>query len=364
MGVDGRCCGVASFSSWPHTPLLPRDAGNSAVALSLPLTLDRIVPAWAAIIVSVTGILVFGEVLPQAICSRHALAIGAFFAKPVRLLMYVFLPISWPLAKLLDNMLGTSDGDFLRRDEMATFIGLHESGALDSKGSNEEPLVTSEVRVLKGALGLSGKCAMDVATPIDHVFSLKTDTVLNRQQVEEIIDRGFSRVPLHKGDDPTMLTSYLLVKSLALVDPAARVPLNAASGARTRDLPRAPSDMPLYDLMALFQSQHAHMAGLYAPGDTSGAVVAVVTLEDLLEELVGTEIVDETDIFVDVVKSIRVVNAFRRGRKGGNGGAIGSAARNRLHSDDSAGSAQVAQTMLDQAAAAEGATGGTQVSIV
>jgi len=263
---------------------------NSSVALSLPLVLDQIVPAWAAIVVSVTAILIFGEVIPQAICVRHALAIGAFFTPAVRVLMFIFMPLAWPMAKLLDRILGTSEGDYMRREEMSTFIGLHAH----LHKENEEPLINSEVKLLKGALSLMGKHALDIATPIDKVYSLHANCILSKELIQEIITSGVSRVPLYEEDNPDILTSYLLVKTLALVDPRSNVPLKAASSVRTRDLPRAPSNIPLYDLMSLFQERHAHMCALYDPEDASDACIAIVTLEDLFEELIGTEITDET----------------------------------------------------------------------
>lgn len=55
-------------------------------------------------------IVIFSEILPQAICSRHGLAVGAFFAIPVRLLMLIWFIIAWPVAKLLDLLLGKHQG--------------------------------------------------------------------------------------------------------------------------------------------------------------------------------------------------------------------------------------------------------------
>lgn len=55
-------------------------------------------------------IVIFSEILPQAICSRHGLAVGAFFAIPVRLLMLIWFIVAWPVAKLLDLLLGKYQG--------------------------------------------------------------------------------------------------------------------------------------------------------------------------------------------------------------------------------------------------------------
>ena len=65
----------------------------------------QLVDPIGAILVSVTAILIFGEIIPQAICARHGLAIGAFLAIPVRGLMMLLSPIAWPIGKLLDFLL-------------------------------------------------------------------------------------------------------------------------------------------------------------------------------------------------------------------------------------------------------------------
>ena len=61
-------------------------------------------------IISTALIVLFSEIIPQAICSRHGLAIGAFLAIPVRVLIGFWYIIAWPIAKLLDTLLGTHNG--------------------------------------------------------------------------------------------------------------------------------------------------------------------------------------------------------------------------------------------------------------
>lgn len=65
---------------------------------------------YVAVIISTALIVMFSEILPQAICSRHGLAIGAFFAIPVRILIYFWYILAWPIAKALDALLGIHHG--------------------------------------------------------------------------------------------------------------------------------------------------------------------------------------------------------------------------------------------------------------
>lgn len=80
---------------------------NAGAMETLPIFLDRMVPATAAIIISVTLILIFGEVIPQAICTgSQQLTIAYWMCPVVLLLMWLTAPVSWTIAKILDIWLG------------------------------------------------------------------------------------------------------------------------------------------------------------------------------------------------------------------------------------------------------------------
>lgn len=80
------------------------------VPQALPIFLDRLANPIAAVMISVTVVLVFGEIIPQAICSRYGLKVGAYSAWFVKALMVVCSPLSWPVGKLLDYVLGSDHG--------------------------------------------------------------------------------------------------------------------------------------------------------------------------------------------------------------------------------------------------------------
>jgi len=80
---------------------------NACVLEALPIFLNKICTSEAmAILLSVLGVLVFGEIVPQAVCTKYGLAIGAKMAPLVQLLMLVGTPVSYPIVKLLDRLLG------------------------------------------------------------------------------------------------------------------------------------------------------------------------------------------------------------------------------------------------------------------
>ena len=102
--------------------------GNVIVNESLPIFLDSVLGGGiAAVIVSTSAIVIFGEIVPQSVCARYGLAIGAFFSPFVLLIMYAFAPIAYPIALLLDHMLGTHDTSY-RKEELRSLVNLHREG--------------------------------------------------------------------------------------------------------------------------------------------------------------------------------------------------------------------------------------------
>ena len=109
-----------------HLLLVTLLTANAIAMEALPLFLDRLVGPFFAIILSVTLVLLFGEIIPQALCTRYGLAIGATFSPLVWLLIGILFPIGYPLGKLLDCILGHDSGTFYRRAELKELVGIHE----------------------------------------------------------------------------------------------------------------------------------------------------------------------------------------------------------------------------------------------
>ncbi|XP_011007712.1 PREDICTED: DUF21 domain-containing protein At1g47330 [Populus euphratica] len=228
--------------------------GNSLAMEALPIFLDKLVPPWAAILASVTLILMFGEILPQAVCTRYGLTVGATLAPLVRVLLLLFFPISYPISKVLDWMLGKGHAVLLRRAELKTFVNFHGNEA--GRGGD---LTHDETTIITGALELTEKTAKDAMTPISKAFSLDLDVTLNLETLNAIMTMGHSRVPVYAGK-PTNIIGLFLVKNLLAVDPEDAVPLKKMI---IRKIPRVSEDLPLYDILNEFQKGHSHIAVVY-----------------------------------------------------------------------------------------------------
>ncbi|XP_024543598.1 DUF21 domain-containing protein At2g14520 [Selaginella moellendorffii] len=224
---------------------------NALAMEALPIFLDAVVNAWSAVLISVTLILLFGEILPQAICSRYGLAIGAKMTPFVRILVWICFPISYPISKLLDSVLGKDHVALFRRAELKTLVGLHDKEA--GKGGE---LTHDEATIITGALDLTEKTAEDAMTPISKAFCVDINVKLDLETMKAIIDRGHSRVPVYF-ERPTNIVGLILVKTLLTVRPETATPLINLT---IRKIPRVGEKMPLYDILNEFQKGHSHMA--------------------------------------------------------------------------------------------------------
>ncbi|KAJ7968371.1 DUF21 domain-containing protein [Quillaja saponaria] len=224
---------------------------NAAAMEALPIFLDGLVTAWGAILISVTLILLFGEIIPQSICSRYGLAIGATVAPVVRILVWICFPIAFPISKLLDFLLGHGHVALFRRAELKTLVDLHGNEA--GKGGE---LTHDETTIIAGALELSEKTAGDAMTSISETFAIDINSKFDRELMNMILENGHSRVPVYY-EEPTNIIGLILVKNLLTIHPEDEVPVKSVT---IRRIPRVPEGMPLYDILNEFQKGHSHMA--------------------------------------------------------------------------------------------------------
>lgn len=280
-----------------HWVLVVLLLGNVIVNETLPVFLSDFGGGIAAVLTSTLLIVVFGEIVPQSICARYGLAIGAFCAPMVHITMLIMAPIAWPTAKFLDWCLGEEHGTTYRKAELKTFVSMHQQ-------IGTEHLHEDEVTIIRAVLELNDKTVKDVMTPIEDVYIMSSDTILDEAGVARLVQSGYSRVPVHEAGKKDAIVGMLLVKNLIQYDPE---DASAVSEFHLTPLPEASPDLTLLDCLNYFQQGRSHMILVSDhPGESRGAL-GVVTLEDVIEEMIGEEIVDETDVFVDVHNKIKVV---------------------------------------------------------
>ncbi|GMM34441.1 Mam3 protein [Saccharomycopsis crataegensis] len=282
-----------------HWVLVTLLLSNVITNETLPIILHKCTGSgFSAVLSSTVAIVVFGEVIPQSLCARYGLEIGSFFAPFVLGLMYVLYPVAYPTALLLDKALGEDHGTVYKKAGLKTFVTLHQTMGV-------ERLSTDEVTIISSVLDLKEKKVGAIMTPIDDVFTLSSDSVLDEAMVAKIFNNGFSRIPIHIPGQPRNFIGMLLVRILINYDPEDALPVSEFPLAT---LPETPPDTTCLNILNYFQEGRSHMVVVSAePGSVEGAI-GILTLEDVIEELIGEEIVDESDVFIDIHNAIKRKN--------------------------------------------------------
>ena len=338
---------------------------NAFCMEALPLFLDRLTGPIAAVVISTTAVLAFGEIIPQAICTRYGLAVGAYTYWFVWILIALLSPVAWPISKLLDCVLGTEEQALYRRAELKELVGYHGIGHHDSDDSDDEEegeeerehehcggterydstpgdngseeelssnhlyrselrsshnseltltlrdqkrkkssarpdsdkLTKDEVRIIRGALELRDKTVLNTMTPWSNCFTIPYSSVMDLETMKRIFESGHSRIPVWREDDEDVL-GMILVKQLILLSPADATPV---SSLHIHRIPMISSTMSLFQLLNIFQTGRSHLAIVVSPRDHI-TPMGVITLEDVIEELIQGEILDETDRYIDMQK--------------------------------------------------------------
>jgi len=263
-------------------------------ALASPVVLIELgLPGWLAIIIICPIMIIFGQILPSGLCVKYGVPLCYYFLPLIWLLLIVFGLATWPLSKILDCLIVSDNQSFFRRNELDELIQQHGDDKPVHKGRrnpSDVPLTQDEVRIIRGALEMRTKtCNHSVYTPLDTVFALDWETVLDSDTRAQIIEQGHSRIPVYRKTKQNLL-GIVLAKNLLSLD--------STTSLRDIELLQAPhvtTDTPLYTLLNQFMLGRSHMAIVLSKEDNT-TILGVVTLEDVMEELLQSEIYDEKDL--------------------------------------------------------------------
>ncbi|KAF6001996.1 Metal transporter cnnm2 [Cyanidiococcus yangmingshanensis] len=174
--------------------------------------------------------------------------------------------------------------------------------------ANTEQITLEESVILSGALEFAAKTVEQIMTPLSKVFMLSANDRLNFKTMTSIFQSGHSRVPVYLERRPNII-GVIFTKDLILIDPDDGIPVSAILLLFRRELRRVMADVHLNVLLNEFKTGRGHLAIVQRSGDTDA--VGIATLEDVIEEIIQSEIVDETDVYRDNVRDEVVVRKRR-----------------------------------------------------
>ena len=283
---------------------------NAFACEAMPILLDKLVNDVMAIVISVTVLLFVGEIVPQALCTGpNQMKIAAFLAPFTYSLMIITYPLSFPIAKFMDCVIGLHGKTRFCNSDLKSVIELHVK---EYKGN----LNPQQMGHFTGFLDIMNKKVGELMLPIEKVFKLDYKYKINKANIDKLIESGYSRIPIYE-DDSNNLVGILRVKDLIGKDLLRTCLLNELDIKLSEPI-HITEDSLFLDLFEKFKSGKSHMAFihqkeleiefLHKVSLTSDnydkiieknipltPIVGIITLENLIEFWFNIQILDEED---------------------------------------------------------------------
>ncbi len=276
--VDRPIAAILSLNTVANT-------GGGAMAGALAATAlgqDRV---WMFSVGFTLAILFVSEVLPKTMGVVYSRTLAPWIARPLAWLVVLFRPLI-ALTQLATRLIrrrpreeGVSD------EELLTMVGL---------GLRSGDFRPHEARVIRNVLRLEERTVGDIMTPRPVVFTLAADISAREAGDNEELDK-YSRVPVHSADNPDDLIG--VIHKVDILRAVARDEFETRVRSLMRPINVAVEAMKLDEALTTFLERREHMLAVI---DEFGSFSGIVTLEDVLEELIGREIVDEFDQVADL----------------------------------------------------------------
>lgn len=268
--------------------------GNVMVNTLIAQITDSHIHGWVATVISTALTTLGGEVIPQALMSAHALQVGSKSAPLVKFFVFIFYPVCKPLSIILDRFIGKDPGQIYERNELKKLMFMHAAR------SAESGIGAGEVDLMVGAMELHEKTVMEVMTPVSEVLMLEANERLNEETIQLISDHGHSRIPVYQTNKNNII-GVLFAKDLLMANPQENTKLLLLVKFYNRRCHIVPSETKLISMMKYFQTGKSHIALVQEVqqrpyGDPYYEVKGLVTMEDIIEELIHSEIFDEYDV--------------------------------------------------------------------
>lgn len=240
---------------------------------------------WGSGVLAVTSavltllILVLSEILPKVIGTLYCQQLAPWSARILPLMIWGMKPVVVLSEAMTRGLSRGHEGYTISREEIA---------ALARLGKEQGAMVEAESRILTNLMKAGSLRAKDIMTPRTVVISLDEDATV-REAIEQRSVMRFSRIPIWREDEDDVV-GYVLKDELLLL--AAQNQLDRKVGELRRNLLVVPASLPIVALFDRFLDQREHIALVV---DEYGGVAGVVSTEDVVETLLGMEIVDEAD---------------------------------------------------------------------
>lgn len=229
-------------------------------------------------------ILIFGEIIPKSLAKGHSETVAYFFSVPIRFFCIVLTPIVKALLIISRFLVRIFGGTM---ESIIPVLTEEDLKAMIIAGEEEGIIEEEELNMIDSIFELGDKMVKEIMTPRMKMVTVHEDSMLN--DVFNIIAReGFSRVPVYK-DNIDRITGIIYIKDIIALGMHGREHGGAKVGNFMRQPYFVPESKKVADLIRELQEKKMQMAIVV---DEYGGTAGLVTMEDLVEEIVG-EISDE-----------------------------------------------------------------------
>ena len=245
----------------------------------------------AFIIITILHI-VFGELAPKSLAIQRSQKTTLFIAYPLQFFFIIFRPFIWILngiANFILKMIGISavhGSDIHSSEELKYLV---------QEGQKSGEIDAAEYKIIKNAFGFSEQTAKQVMVPRTQVFAFDINE-FNNKTIEKIIRESYSRIPCYE-DNLDNIAGVVYLKDILI---AARKKETFDIRSIVRNMHVVPETKSIGQLLNEFQIKHQQMALVV---NEYGGTEGIITMEDILEELVG-EIQDEYDNEIPFVEKV------------------------------------------------------------
>ena len=235
------------------------------------------------------AVLVLAEIVPKVLGVTHSRSVARRIAVPLDLVVRALAPVVWLTERFSKVVAG-------KGEPVAPESEVHRLADLSAE---EGSILPKEATLVKNVLKLDDVRTRDIMTPRTVVFR-KSDDLTVRDMSPDAWTLPHARIPVHDAKDNDNWTGVVLRRDILAA--LGRDEFEMTLKSLAKPLLVVPDTLRGYELMSLFLRRRRHLFGVI---DEYGNFIGIVTLEDLLEELIGEEIVDETDKVVDTREAAR-----------------------------------------------------------
>jgi CBS domain containing-hemolysin-like protein len=296
--IDRPLAAILTLNTIAHTvgAIGVGDQSARIWADSNPMITGVVVPT-----IMILGILILSEIIPKTLGANHWQKLVPFTVNTLDVIIFLLYPLVW-VSQIITRS--------LNKDKSQSVFSRSEFLALAEIGVTEGVVEQQDSDIIGNLLQMVKVQAKDIMTP-RTVVRLASEEQTIRNFYETAGELPFSRIPLFEDDDNEHISGYFLKAELleSLVQDKGDLPLSSIK----RDITVVHESLPISDLFNLILGKREHIVLVV---DEYGGMAGIVTMEDVIETLLGMEIIDESDSTVDMQALARKNWEIRARRSG------------------------------------------------